>query len=327
MGRIDTALQRAATEKGADASPPTVAGSSPADVFVSPWAFSGERPEGAAHAAEGVRSAESGDVPTPLPTTTPEVSARGSGGMALFRGFHQDLLGRIVAAPGAPPILAEQFRRLAATLHHAQLVQGTKVVMITSARPGDGKTLTAANLALTLSESYRRQVLLIDADLRRPSLHDVFRVPNLSGLNDGLKARKDSKLAVMKITETLTLLPAGRPDPDPMSTLTSPRMAEILAEGAARFDWVIVDTAPLGLLADAHLLSTMVDGALLVIRAGETPFAAVSKALEALGRDRVLGAVLNAVIPTNSEEDNAYQRYYGPTDETTPAAPSTAVSR
>ncbi len=66
---------------------------------------------------------------------------------------------------------AEQFRRLAATLHHAQLVSGTKVIMVTSAEPGDGKSLTSANLALTLSESYRREVLLIDADLRRPSLH------------------------------------------------------------------------------------------------------------------------------------------------------------
>jgi capsular exopolysaccharide synthesis family protein len=156
-------------------------------------------------------------------------------------------------------VLAERFRRLAASLHHAQLVDGLRTVMVTSADPGDGKTLTSANLALTLSESYRRQVLLVDADLRRPSLHDVFRVPNVVGLNEGLKASQDMKLQVLRITDTLTLLPAGRPDPDPMSSLTSTRMGEILKEGAARFDWVIVDTAPVGLLADANLLSTMVE--------------------------------------------------------------------
>ena len=120
------------------------------------------------------------------------------------RGAAQE---RLVVSPDAPPELAEQFRRLAATLHHAQLVNGLKVVMVTSARPGDGKSLTAANLALTLSESYRREVLLIDADLRRPSLHDVFGVPNVAGLNDGLLLEDDERLAAVKITSTLTLLP------------------------------------------------------------------------------------------------------------------------
>ena len=80
--------------------------------------------------------------------------------------------------PQADPASREQYRRLAATLHHAQAEHGLKVVMVASAVPGEGKTLTATNLALTLSESYQRRVLLIDADLRRPSLHDDVQVPN-----------------------------------------------------------------------------------------------------------------------------------------------------
>jgi protein-tyrosine kinase len=314
MGRIDEALRRAGTDGGSgDTLPqPAVSGT---DVFTSPWAFAPDGPP-----VEDARRTETPVPGAPVEPPPLETGLPKAGRLGVFQGFPSELAGRIVASSAASPMLAEQFRRLAATLHHAQLVQGTKVVMITSANPADGKSLTAANLALTLSESYRRQVLLIDADLRRPSLHEIFRVPNVAGLNDGLKARQDVKLSVLRITDCLTLLPAGRPDPDPMSTLTSVRMGEILKEGATRFDWVIVDTAPIGLLADANLLSTMVDGALLVVRSGKTPYAAVTKAIENLGRDRILGVVLNATAggPTHHE-------YYG---RYSPAAPdSTALAK
>lgn len=298
MGRIDEALRRTEPDSPDTAIvvPPT--GDAPgSDVFSSPWAFGHEEP------ATVPGTTDAGPAPAAEIETMPK------GSLAVFRGFKPDVLGRIVAAPGAPPVLAEQFRRLAATLHHLQLVQGTKVVMVTSANPGDGKTLTSTNLALTLSESYRREVLLIDSDLRRPSLHDVFQVPNVVGLNDGLKASGEGRLEVIKITRTLTLLPAGKPDPDPMSSFASPRMRDILHEASERFDWVIVDTAPLGLLADTNLLSTMIDGALLVIRAGQTPHASVQRAVESLGRDKVLGVVLNAV-DLNGKDAETYGRGY-----------------
>jgi capsular exopolysaccharide synthesis family protein len=291
MGRIDKALSH--TSDG-----PTeivaVPGAPPGDVFESPWSFEGG-PSGTP-GTPGTPDAPS-TVPTSPGTRTP---------MALFRGFNEALAGRIVATPSAPPVLAERFRRLAASLHHAQLVQGLRTVMVTSADPGDGKTLTSANLALTLSESYRRQVLLIDADLRRPSLHDVFNVPNVHGLNEGLKSPSDARLNVIKISDTLTLLPAGRPDPDPMSSLTSTRMAEILQEASQRFEWIIIDTAPLGLLADASLLSRIVDRSLLVIRAGQTPHASVARAVDALGKDHIIGVVLNAVDAETTDGKNYY---------------------
>jgi capsular exopolysaccharide synthesis family protein len=297
MGRIDEALSRAADEPTASTPAPTAppAGN---EVFESPWTFeTGERP-----------APPPSEMPTSIPPTLPSAVGGGGGVLSLFRGFNKDLLPRLVSTPQTPPLLAERFRRLAATLHHAQLVKGLRTVLVTSANGGDGKTLTSANLALTLSESYRRNVLLIDADLRRPSLHDVFNVPNVNGLNDGLKSASDARLTVIKISDTLTLLPAGRPDPDPMSSLTSPRMIEILREASERFDWIIIDTAPLALLADASLLSRMVDGSLLVVRAGQTPFAAVQTAVEALGKERILGVVLNAVDATGDEGSEYYTR-------------------
>ncbi len=147
-----------------------------------------------------------------------------------------------------PPQAVEQYRRLAATLHHLQSERGIKVVMVTSALSGEGKSLTSTNLALTLSQSYRRRVLLIDGDLRRPSIHQIFEVQNSQGLSEGIKSDSEEKLSITEIFENLSILTAGKPDPDPMSSLTSERMRRIVAEARMKFDWVIIDTPPVALL-------------------------------------------------------------------------------
>ena len=201
----------------------------------------------------------------------------------------------------------EQYRRLAARLHLAQAEQGTRVVMITSAIASEGKTLTSTNLALTLSESYKRRVLLIDADLRRPGVHELFKVPNLTGLNDGIRADTERKVPLLRVSEYLSVLTAGRPDPDPMSVLASDRMRRVLGDAAKSFDWVIVDTPPVAVLSDAHLLATLVDTVILVIKAGSTQFDAMKQAVEAVGRDRILGVVLNCA----DDAQQAAYSYYG----------------
>jgi protein-tyrosine kinase len=222
---------------------------------------------------------------------------------------------KVVVDAETNPASVEQYRRLAAVLHHAQNERGLKVIMVTSALPGEGKTLTASNLALTLSESYQRRVLLVDADLRRPSIHQLFALPSLSGLSDGLRSIEDRKLTLVEVSSHLTVLPAGRPDPDPMSVLTSSRMQYVLDEAREKFDWVIVDTPPVGLMPDAHLLAAMVDGALLIIGAGMSPHRAVAKAADVIGRDRILGVVLNRVARNDMSHGAYYYSYYGtPTD-------------
>jgi protein-tyrosine kinase len=205
----------------------------------------------------------------------------------------------------------EQYRKLAATLHHAQAERELKVVMISSAVSGDGKTLTSTNLALTLSESYRRRVLLIDADLRRPSVHRVFKVHNESGLTDSLTAAADRRLPLVQASSHLSLLLAGRPDSDPMSGLTSGRMRRLITEAKANFDWVLIDTPPLVLLPDANLLAAMVDGAILVIGAGKTPYKLITRAIEAVGRGRILGVVLNRVDQAHVLGGYGYGYGYG----------------
>jgi Mrp family chromosome partitioning ATPase len=120
-------------------------------------------------------------------------------------------------------------------------------------------------------------------------------MPETAGLSDGLAAEEERKLPLVQVSSLLTLLPAGRPTPDPMASLSSKRMRHIVGEAREAFDWVILDTPPIAVLTDASLLAAMVDTAVLVIRAARTPLAAAQRALETLGRGRVLGVVLNAV--------------------------------
>jgi capsular exopolysaccharide synthesis family protein len=208
----------------------------------------------------------------------------------------------------AERVPVEQYRRLAARLLAVQVEKGTRLVMVTSAFPQEGKTLTSANLAITLSESYKRKVLLIDGDLRRPSVHEVFHIPNATGLNDGLQSGAERKIPLLQYTENLSILTAGRPDSDPMSVLSSERMSQVLDEARSRFDWIIVDTPPVALLPDAHLLAGRVDAVLLVIEAGQTPLPALQTAVQVVGRERILGVVLNKA---NAAMAGAAYDYYG----------------
>jgi capsular exopolysaccharide synthesis family protein len=227
--------------------------------------------------------------------------------------------GDATALPGAEKLMlhsqqttsVEQYRRLAARLLMAQVEKGTRLVMVTSAFPAEGKTLTSANLALTLSESYKRKVLLIDGDLRRPSLHSLFRVPNVTGLNDGLQIGEDRKIPVLHYTDNLSILTAGRPESDPMSVLSGARMRRVLDEAKQQFEWVIVDTPPVALLSDAHLLSGLVDAVVLVVHSGRTPLPALKTAIEAVGRERVLGVVLNRADVKMAGAAYDYYGYYG----------------
>ncbi len=117
------------------------------------------------------------------------IAAPRTGGRGQLAPTRPELEGKLVISGQTAPVAVEQYRRLAATLHQLQTERGLKMLLVTSTVPEEGKTLTVANLALTLSESYKRRVLLIDADLRRPSIHEVFGLPNLTGLTDGLRAR------------------------------------------------------------------------------------------------------------------------------------------
>jgi protein-tyrosine kinase len=222
-----------------------------------------------------------------------------------------ELVGKLVGTDGFSAGALEQYRKLAATLHHAQEDRGTQVVMTASSLPGEGKSLTVVNVALTLSESYEKNVLLIDADLRRPTVQRIFDLPTINGLDDGLKGHNKGPLTIVSITDRLSVLPAGRPDPDPLSGLASDRMRRLIAQARDMFDWVLIDTPPVTLLPDANLLTACVDGALLIVRSGKAPYQLVKRAVETLGHDRILGVVMNAVDFAHDRNAGGYYEYYG----------------
>jgi len=218
--------------------------------------------------------------------------------------------GKTVIDTEMPAQSREQYRRLAATLHQTQAQTGIKVVMVTSALVAEGKTLTAANVALTLSQSYQKQVLLIDADLRRPSMQELFGIPAGPGLTEGLTMSRESALPVHQVSARLGILQAGRPTSDPIAALTSERMRRLIEEARKNFDWVILDTPPVAVLTDANLVSSMTDGAVIVVRAGHTPYELVERAVAAIGRERTLGVVLNQAEP---HSNHYYAKYpYAP---------------
>jgi capsular exopolysaccharide synthesis family protein len=218
-----------------------------------------------------------------------------------------ELAGKLIGTPGVPFGCVEQYRKLAATLHHMQAERAIKVLMVSSAVAGEGKTLTSTNIALTLSGSYGKKVLIIDADLRRPTLHQIFDLPNLTGLSDALRSEKDRPVSLTQVAPRLSALTAGRPDADPMSSLTSPRLRRIVQEAAGVFDWIVIDTPPAGLLPDAKLVRELAEAAILVVRSGKAPVKLVMQAVEALGRERIAGVVLNGIDVKSS----AAAPYYG----------------
>jgi len=292
MGRIDQAMSRANLDpgRGTGAEAPAPA--------PSPWQIAPGDGAGADAEAAG-------------PPLAGRALAIEEGKPRRWGGFAPEALERLVASKAAGALLVEQFRSLAATLHRAQAQQQLKSLIVTSASPGDGKSHVSLNLAWTLADSYRRKVLLVDADLRRPTLHQLFRVNNTRGLSEALNDQSDDKAAVVQISERLTFLPAGRSEADPLGGLSSGRMKQLVTDAAARFDWVIVDTPPVGVLADAHLVAETVDAALLVVRAGVTQFPDVEAAADKLGHDRILGVVLNAIDPGEIRGQHYYHHYYG----------------
>ena len=172
--------------------------------------------------------------------------------------------------------------------------------MVSSAVPKEGKTLTVVNLAMTLSESYKRRVLLIDADMRRPSVHEVFGISNRYGLGHALRSeRKEVQFA--RVSPNLWVLPAGPPDSNPMGALSSQRMERLLDEVESSFDWILVDAPPVALMADAGLLARLTRAVIVVIRAGSTPYSLVEKVVAELGRENIIGAVLNQVEESRAQ--------------------------
>jgi capsular exopolysaccharide synthesis family protein len=198
---------------------------------------------------------------------------------------------------------AEAYRTLRTNLYFSSLDHALETLVVTSAAPGDGKSTTLSNLAVTMAQGEKRAIL-VDADLRQPSLHTYFGISNNLGLTT--MAVDEDALAdpplVATAVDNLWLLPSGPLPPNPAEILGSRRMEEIIANLKSRADIVLFDAPPIIAVTDAAVLGTKVDGVLLVIRAGKTrrEHAARAAALLEKVNVRLVGAVLSNATPDQS---------------------------
>jgi capsular exopolysaccharide synthesis family protein len=201
----------------------------------------------------------------------------------------------MIGRPSSP--LAERYRRLRLRLEQPGTDGAPRqVILVTSAVPEEGKTTTAVNLALAMSEDRDRRTLLIDADLRRPALTRYLTPQPTLGLSEVLTgdAPLDHVLIEVKSSH-LTILPSGAATANPLQLLQSDYLASVFAELRRQFDRIIVDTPPTVPFTDAAVLNSVADGALLVVRARKTTKPLIERARQSLAHGNLLGVVLNDV--------------------------------
>jgi capsular exopolysaccharide synthesis family protein len=200
----------------------------------------------------------------------------------------------LVAALAPHSLAAEQYRSLRTRIKQAENGRAIRAIAVTSPAKGDGKSLTAANLALTMAQEFQQRVLLVDGDLRRPSVHHLFGISDTPGLADVLMGAADVNQALVALPEYhVTLLPAGAPPSHPAELLGASSMRRLLDTLRTRFDRILIDLPPVAPLADVHIVTPLADGVLMIVRAGMTPKPAIEQALSGLDASRVLGLVLN----------------------------------
>ena len=203
---------------------------------------------------------------------------------------------------------AEKFRFLGVRLRQLQQTRPLKKLLITSTIPEEGKSTVAANLAAILARRQQPKVLLLEGDLRRPSLSAQFGLGKLPGLSEWLHDEARPIQSIYRLEgPNLWLLPAGKPPENPLELMQSGRLSELLNQLSSWFDWVVIDSPPILPLADTSVWARLADGILLVTREGTTKKRMLQQGLQALEHTKLLGAVVNS--SANTDHTNYYQRY------------------
>lgn len=205
--------------------------------------------------------------------------------------------------------ISEQYRTIRTNIEFSSVDEEIQAIMVTSSGPGEGKSTTAANLAVVFAQQ-EKQVLLVDADLRKPTVHYTFNLTNTFGLTTVLSKQMQLVEAVDESEiENLGILTSGPIPPNPAELLGSKAMDQFFREARQHFDIIIFDTPPMLAVTDAHVLANKCDGSILVVYSGKTEMeeAAKSKEILSSAKGKLLGAVLNHKKLQSSD----YYYYYG----------------
>ncbi len=245
------------------------------------------------HLDDSVRSSDDLDrlgTDVPVLATVPNVPSRDNRPVA-------------ISAPESPPV--EAFRHLRTNLQFLGIERKVRSIQVTSTRPGEGKSTTAANLAVVLAQT-GANVVLVDADLRKPDLHRLFAIDGSNGLTNNL-AGDPMELTIQRITDQLWVIVGGPVPPNPSELLSGRRMDAFADELSRRFDYVIIDSAPLLAVSDAGALSRHVDGVLLVVQAQRVSLPQLRESLTTLER---VGAPLLGIVLNRAKVDSVVSSEY-----------------
>ena len=207
----------------------------------------------------------------------------------------------------------ERFRRLKTVLSQSSL-EPLQVIAVSSPVPRDGKSFVAVNLALAFSEDRDYRTLIVDADLRRPSVSRFLQPEPLEGMHEVLSGRKSVERAICRPADSrLHFLPAGEATQDSIRLLTSTKCESLFNALRGQYEKIIVDTPPTVLFADADVVGACTDGLVLVVRSGQTPRPLYTRAIESITSTRIVGTVINAAADALSDPSsryNYYEKYY-----------------
>lgn len=207
------------------------------------------------------------------------------------------------------PSGAEEFRTLRSRLYAIRERQPLQTLLVTSALPSEGKTFITLNLGRAIAQQPQRSVLVIDADLRISRIHEGLGASPSPGLSEYLRGEADAMSILQRGTaDNFFIIPGGSSDRNPVELLGTGRLRALINRFAPVFDWIILDSPPCVFLADASLLGKVVDGVLMVVQSGMTPFDTAQKACREFQEKQVVGVVLNRVPPGMTY---GYYYYYG----------------
>lgn len=235
---------------------------------------------------------------------------------------------KLIVFQGSFSPVSEAYRMIRSNIHFMSVDRPAKTIMVTSTTPGEGKSITAANLGVIMAQAGLKTII-VDADLRRPVQHQVFQVPNQGGLTDLLCSPELEIISYLRNTtvENLHLITFGVLPPNPSELLGSQRMGQLLASLNQMADVVILDSPPVAAVTDAAVLSNRVDGVVLITYAGQTRRDVARQAVLALQQAgaNLLGGVLNGI--SRREGGYYYQQYYTPNRHESAGQPSRAGLR
>lgn len=202
---------------------------------------------------------------------------------------------------------AELFKILRTNILFPAIGQPPKSILVTSALPEDGKSFVTSNLAISIAYGVEEHVLLIDGDIRKPSIHQRFGIKGAAGLSEYL-AGGDDIAAMLRRTpiDKLKIIPAGDPPANPTELMASKKMKALVDEVKSRYDdrYILIDSPPPAMASETNVLAQYVDGIIIVVRAGKTPRDAVADTVERIGKEKLIGIVLN-------QADSSSTKYYG----------------